>query len=109
MKLTIVITTLSLVLGSASGHAQSRATATTKRISAADVTGDWEFSAKTLNDFSHGRLALKVDGANVSGTLTLAGRAPVKVDGTITGNVISRRSTGRFSSPPLVHLKRSTH
>jgi amidase len=78
---------------------ENQATDATKRISTADVTGNWEFSAKTLNDFTHGRLTLKVDGANISGTLTLAGRAPIKVDGTITGNVISVKATRNSGLP----------
>jgi len=38
-------------------------------VSAADVTGDWQFTAKILNDFSYARVSLKVEGEKMSGNL----------------------------------------
>jgi amidase len=70
----------------------NQTTGMTTRTSSVDVSGDWEFSAKILNDFNYGRLILKVDGANVSGTLSLAGWGQNKVDGSIKGNVVSLRA-----------------
>src|SRR5262245_19371815 len=43
---------------------------------AADLTGEWEFAAKILNDVSYARGSLKTDGDKLSGTIgsnTVAG------------------------------------
>jgi acetamidase/formamidase len=50
-------------------------------VSAADVTGDWQFTAKILNDFSYARVSLKVEGEKMSGNLN-----ELKLDGVIKGN-----------------------
>src|SRR5262249_14626195 len=45
---------------------------------AADVSGDWEFTAKILNDVTYARVALKVEGEKISGNLN-----EIKLEGTI--------------------------
>lgn len=76
------------------GHEMAIATS----LSAADINGGWEFRAKVFDDFDYARLTLKVDGENLSGTLSLAGWGQIKLDGTIKGNVVSfkgMRPTGQ--------------
>jgi amidase len=48
---------------------------------AADVSGDWEYSAKILNDVTYARVALNADGEKISGNLN-----EIKLEGTIKGD-----------------------
>src|SRR5215510_11547178 len=57
-------------------------------LSAADVTGDWEFTAKILNDLSYARVTLKAEGDKLTGTLN-----EVKLEGTIKGDELSFTAT----------------
>src|SRR5262249_495485 len=45
---------------------------------AADVSGDWEFATKVLDDVNYAREALKVEGEKISGTLN-----DMKLEGTV--------------------------
>ena len=51
---------------------------------AADISGDWELSAKILGDTQYVRIALKADGNKLTGTLN-----ELKFDGTIDGNKLA--------------------
>ena len=42
---------------------------TSATLSAADVSGDWEFAAKILNDMNYSRVTLTADGEKLSGNL----------------------------------------
>jgi len=53
-------------------------------VSAADVSGDWEFTAKILNDFSYARVTLKAEGDKLTGNLN-----EIKLEGTIKGDELS--------------------
>ena len=53
-------------------------------LAAADLSGEWEFAAKVLNDTNHARLLLKSDGEKVTGTLT-----EIKFEGTLKGDDIA--------------------
>jgi len=50
---------------------------------AADISGDWEFAAKTLGDTIYARVTLKTEGNKLTGTLN-----ELKFDGTISGDKI---------------------
>src|SRR5215475_12373991 len=54
----------------------------------ADVSGDWEFTAKILNDLSYARVTLKADGEKLTGNLN-----EVKLEGTIKGDELSFTAT----------------
>jgi amidase len=51
---------------------------------AADVSGDWEFTTKVLDDVNYARVALKVDGEKLSGTLN-----ELKLEGTVKGDDVT--------------------
>jgi amidase len=55
---------------------------------AADVSGDWEFTTKILDDATYARVALKVDGDKLSGTLN-----ELKLEGTIKGDDVTFTAT----------------
>jgi acetamidase/formamidase len=58
------------------GTAALLALLTAGQASAADVSGEWHFSAQVLDDVNHSRVTLKADGEKLTGTLndvTLAG------------------------------------
>ncbi len=55
---------------------------------AADVTGDWELSAKTLGDTIYARIALKADGNKLTGNLN-----ELKLEGTIAGDKLTFAAT----------------
>src|SRR5262245_7002844 len=55
---------------------------------AADVSGDWEFTAKILNDLSYARVTLKAEGEKLTGNLN-----EVKLEGTIKGDELSFTAT----------------
>ena len=55
---------------------------------AADVSGDWEFTAKILNDLSYARVTLKAEGETLTGNLN-----EVKLEGTIKGDELSFTAT----------------
>ena len=57
-------------------------------VSAADVSGDWEFTAKILNDFSYARVTLKAEGDKLTGNLN-----EIKLEGTIKGDELSFLAT----------------
>src|SRR5215510_7944537 len=51
---------------------------------AADVSGDWELTTKVLDDVTYARVALKVDGEKLSGTLN-----ELKLEGTVKGDDVT--------------------
>src|SRR5215470_13089270 len=55
---------------------------------AADVSGDWEFATKVLDDVSYARVALKVEGEQISGTLN-----EMKLAGTVKGDDVTFTAT----------------
>ena len=55
---------------------------------AADVSGDWELTTKVFDDFNYSRVALKVDGEKLSGTLN-----DMKVEGTVKGDDVTFTAT----------------
>src|SRR5499427_2571107 len=55
---------------------------------AADVSGDWELTTKVLDDVTYARVALKVDGEKLSGTLN-----ELKLEGTIKGDDVTFTAT----------------
>ena len=55
---------------------------------AADVSGDWEFTAKILNDLSYARVTLKAEAEKLTGNLNEA-----KLEGTIKGDELSFTAT----------------
>jgi acetamidase/formamidase len=55
---------------------------------AADVSGDWEFSTKVFDEFNYARVALKVDGEKLSGTIN-----ELKLEGTIQGDDLTFAAT----------------
>src|SRR5262252_9062305 len=55
---------------------------------AADVSGDWELATKVLDDVTYARVALKVDGEKLSGTLN-----ELKLEGTIKGDDLTFTAT----------------
>jgi acetamidase/formamidase len=57
-------------------------------LSAADVTGDWEFTTKVLNDFSYARVSLKAEGEKLSGNLN-----EIKLEGSIKGDELTFKGT----------------
>src|SRR5262245_49872259 len=57
-------------------------------VSAADVSGDWEFIAKILNDLSYARVTLRVEGDKLTGNLD-----DVKLEGTIKGDELRLTAT----------------
>src|SRR6185369_869981 len=60
---------------------------------AADVSGDWEFSTKVFDEVNYARVAVKVDGDKLSGTIN-----ELKLEGTITGDdltLIATRPNGQ--------------
>jgi acetamidase/formamidase len=60
--------------------------ATTAR--AADVSGEWEFTTKVLDDVTYARVALKADGEKLSGSLN-----ELKLEGTIKGDEVAFTAT----------------
>src|SRR5262249_2596678 len=63
---------------------------------AADVSGDWEFTTKLLDDVTYARVAIKVYADKLSGTLN-----ELKLEGTLKGDDSTFTATGpncqRFS------------
>ena len=57
-------------------------------LSAADVTGDWELTAKILNDFTYARVNFKLEGEKLSGTLN-----EIKVEGALKGDELTFKGT----------------
>src|SRR5262245_57877220 len=55
---------------------------------AADVSGDWEFATKVLDDVNYARVALKVEGEKISGTLN-----EMKLEGTVKGDDVTFTAT----------------
>jgi amidase len=55
---------------------------------AADVSGDWEFTTKVFDDVNYARVALKVEGEKLSGTIN-----ELKVEGTIKGDELTLTAT----------------
>jgi len=55
---------------------------------AADLSGDWEFSAKTLGDTIYARVTLKTEGNKLTGNLN-----ELKLEGTINGDKLSFSAT----------------
>jgi acetamidase/formamidase len=55
---------------------------------AADVSGDWEFTTKVFDDATYARVALKVDGEKLSGTIN-----ELKLEGTIKGDELTFTAT----------------
>src|SRR5262245_50812210 len=51
--------------------------------SAADVSGEWLFTAQVLNDSTYARVMLKVEGDRLGGTLN-----ELKLEGTIRGDAV---------------------
>jgi acetamidase/formamidase len=51
---------------------------------AADISGDWEFTAKTLGDTIYARVTLKTDGNKLTGNLN-----ELKLEGTLAGDKIN--------------------
>src|SRR5262245_61996781 len=56
--------------------------------SPADVSGDWMFTAKVLNDVYYAQVTLKVEGEKLSGNLN-----ENKIEGTIKGNDLTFKAT----------------
>lgn len=56
--------------------------------SAADVSGDWELSAKTLGDTIYARVTLKAEANKISGNLN-----ELKLEGTLNGNKLTFAAT----------------
>ena len=54
--------------------------------SAADVSGEWLFSAQVLNDVTYARAMLKVEGERLAGTLN-----EIKLEGTFKGDEVALR------------------
>jgi len=57
-------------------------------VCAADVSGDWEFAARILNDVSYARVTLKAEGDKLSGNLN-----EVKLEGAIRGDELTFTAT----------------
>jgi amidase len=55
---------------------------------AADVSGDWEFTTRILDDFNYTRAVLKVEGEKVSGTIN-----ELKLEGAIKGDDLTLTAT----------------
>jgi amidase len=55
---------------------------------AADVSGDWEFTTKVFDDANYARVAFKVDGEKLSGTIN-----ELKLEGTIKGDELTFTAT----------------
>ena len=55
---------------------------------AADVSGDWEFTTRVFDDATYARVALKVDGEKLSGTIN-----ELKLEGTIKGDDLTFAAT----------------
>jgi amidase len=55
---------------------------------AAEVSGDWEFTTKVFDDANYARVALKVDGDKLSGTLN-----ELKLEGTVKGDDVTFTAT----------------
>ena len=66
-------------------------------VSAADVSGSWELTARLLNDVNHARVTFAVSGEKLTGTLN-----ELKLEGTVKGddvNFVATRPTGeRFGA-----------
>jgi ribonucleotide monophosphatase NagD (HAD superfamily) len=61
-------------------------------VSAADVSGSWELTARLLNDVNHARVTLTVSGEKLTGTLN-----ELKLEGTVKGDdvdFVATRPTG---------------
>jgi amidase len=56
--------------------------------SPADVSGDWMFTAKVLNDVNYARVTLKAEGEKLSGNLN-----ENKLEGTVKGNDLTFKAT----------------
>ena len=67
-------------------------------LTAADVSGDWLFEARVLNDSSYARVTLKVDGEKLSGTVN-----ENQLEGTIRNDfltfTVTRPNGQRFGTP----------
>jgi acetamidase/formamidase len=57
-------------------------------LSAADVTGDWEFTAKVFGDFTYARGSLKGEGEKLSGNFN-----EIKLEGAIKGDELTFKGT----------------
>ena len=55
---------------------------------AADVSGDWEFTTKVFDDATYARVALKLDGEKLTGTIN-----ELKLEGTIKGDDLTFAAT----------------
>ena len=53
------------MLGSGAGHPGRGGV----RLAGGDISGDWQFTARVLNDVSYARVTLKVEGEKLTGTL----------------------------------------
>jgi acetamidase/formamidase len=53
-----------------------------------DVSGDWLFTAKVLNDVNYARVTLKIEGEKLSGNLN-----EIKLEGTFSGNDLTFKAT----------------
>jgi amidase len=60
----------------------------TTTLSAADVSGEWEFAAKVLNDVNYARVTLKSEGEKLTGSLN-----EVKLEGAIKGDAFTFKGT----------------
>src|SRR5262252_7693177 len=60
----------------------------TTMLSAADVSGEWEFAAKVLNDTNYARVTLKSEGEKLTGSLN-----EIKLEGTIKGDALTFKGT----------------
>ena len=61
---------------------------TATMVSAADLSGEWQFTATLLNDVTYARVALRVDGEKLSGTLN-----EIRLEGTVKGDDLTFTAT----------------
>jgi len=67
---------------------------TSATLSAADVSGDWEFAAKILNDMNYSRVTLTADGEKLSGNLN-----ENKLEGVVHGDEVVFKATRPNGQP----------
>src|SRR5262249_38345911 len=58
------------------------------RLTAADISGEWEYAGKYLGDISYARVSLKVEGSKLTGNLN-----ELTLAGTVSGDEISFKAT----------------
>ena len=55
---------------------------------AADLSGEWQFTAQVLNDVTYARVTLKIEGERLTGTLN-----ETRLEGTVKGDVVAFTAT----------------